>query len=73
VEADYNIYFCSANEGLADETLKQNQSKGVDTHGQSIDPLFVDPENGDFRLQPNSPALKMGISSLDFSQAGLLK
>ena len=31
----------------------------------------VDPENGDFRFKPNSPALKMGIKEIDISKIGL--
>ena len=30
-----------------------------------IDPLFNDPENGDFTLQPNSPCIDAGISDFD--------
>ena len=35
------------------------------------DPLFVDPQAGDFRLQPNSPALKLGFKPIDLSNTGL--
>lgn len=31
------------------------------------DPLFVDPENGDYRLQDNSPCINAGISSYWYS------
>jgi len=40
-------------------------------HSLAVDPLFVDPENGDFRFQENSPALKMGIIPFDVSKVGL--
>ncbi|MFC7338702.1 right-handed parallel beta-helix repeat-containing protein [Haloferula chungangensis] len=71
IEVDHNIYFCPARPGLAEETLKNNQSKGADTNSRAVDPLFVDPENGDFRFKPDSPALKMGIKPIDFSKIGL--
>ena len=34
------------------------------------DPLFVDAKNGDFRLKPDSPALKLGFCEWDHSLAG---
>ena len=32
---------------------------------------FVDPANGDFRLRPDSPALKLGFVPIDLSKIGL--
>jgi hypothetical protein len=34
------------------------------------DPLFVDPQRGDFRLRPDSPALAMGFEPFNISQCG---
>ena len=34
------------------------------------DPLFVAPEKDDFRLKPDSPALKLGFKPFDSSKAG---
>jgi len=53
--------------------LEKNQKNGVDKNSLSVDPLFVDPENGDFTLKPDSPALKLGFVPIDISKAGLLK
>ena len=36
------------------------QGTGLDAHSRVVDPLFVDPANGDFHLKPDSPALKTG-------------
>ena len=71
IEADHNIYFCAPRPELAKETLKHNQSKGADANSRAVDPMFVDPENGDFRFKPGSPALEMGIKPIDFSKVGL--
>ncbi len=67
---DKNIYF---NADAPDEALilEKMHSLGHDQNSAYVDPLFEDWENGDFRLKPNSPALKMGIKSIDVSEAGL--
>ncbi len=70
-DTDYNIYYCGVAPELGETMLEKQQRDGVDSHSQSVDPLFVDPENGDFRFKPNSPALKMGIVPIDLSQVGL--
>ncbi len=51
--------------------LKKQQGDGVDANSRATDPMFVDPENGDFRFKPGSPALEMGIVPIDLSQIGL--
>lgn len=71
IESDHNIYYCKAEPRLGEETLGRLQRSGVDTHSRAVDPLFVDPENHDFRLKPNSPALKMGFVPFDLSKVGL--
>jgi hypothetical protein len=41
--------------------------------GNSIfeDPMFVDPDNMDYRLKPDSPALKLGFNQINMKQIGL--
>lgn len=70
-DTDYNIYYCQADPELGKTMLEKQRGDGVDTHSLAVDPLFVDPENGDFRLKPNSPALKLGFIPFDISKAGL--
>jgi len=70
-DTDYNIYYCAVDPALGRTMLAKQQSDGVDTHSLAVDPLFVDPGNGDFRLTPNSPALDMGFVRFDLSKVGL--
>ncbi|MCP4782351.1 MAG: right-handed parallel beta-helix repeat-containing protein [Fuerstiella sp.] len=70
-ETDDNIYYCAGDPQLGRKMLDKQQRDGVDAHSQAVDPLFVDPANGDFRLKPESPALKLGFISIDPSRIGL--
>ncbi len=44
---------------------------GHDKNSIIVDSLFVDAEKFDFRLKPNSPALKIGFAPFDYSKAGV--
>lgn len=46
------------------------QERGHDPNGVVADPLFVDPGQGDFRLQSSSPAFKLGFVPFDVNVAG---
>lgn len=46
------------------------QAQGHDPKGVVADPLFADSRKGDFRLRPDSPALKMGHVPFDVAEAG---
>ena len=74
---DGNVYF-DARPGatpesmrFAGQTLAQWGQRGHDRHSTVADPLFVAPEKDDFRLQTNSPAIKLGFKSIDASRAGI--
>ncbi len=47
------------------------EKKGQDKHSIIADPLFVDPGKDDFRLKPESPALRLGFQQTDMDQIGL--
>ena len=70
-DTDFNVYFCASDESLGLDMLDKQQHDGVDMNSLAVDPLFVDPENGDFRFQPGSPALDLGIVAIDLSPIGL--
>ncbi len=52
------------------KTFEEWQQQGQDTESIVADPLFVNAENYDFRLRPNSPALKLGFKPIDLSTVG---
>ena len=54
----------------ADGAEWSSWQRGHDAEGVMADPLFVDPQHGDFRLRPDSPALALGFVPFDVSQCG---
>jgi hypothetical protein len=56
-------------------TLAQHQaSEPMDAGSIKADPLFIDPQRGDFRLDPASPAVtQLGFTPVDNRDAGLRK
>jgi hypothetical protein len=69
---DRNLYFNVSGKppAFAGGTLKQWQKRGADKHSLVADPLFADPANGDFTLQPGSPAEKIGFVAFDLASVG---
>jgi hypothetical protein len=51
--------------------LHEWKAAGFDRDSISADPLFVDPENGDFRVQPDSPALSLGFKNFPMDKFGV--
>ena len=54
----------------ATRRFAQWQAAGQDKNSLIADPLFVDPEKGDFRLRPGSPATKIGFEPWDLTAVG---
>jgi hypothetical protein len=52
-------------------TLEEWQKKGHEIGSVIADPKFADPENGDFTLAGDSPALKLGFKPFDYTRAGV--
>lgn len=52
------------------KTFSEWQAKGNDGDGAFADPRFIDAAGRDFRLRPDSPALKLGFKPFDFTRAG---
>jgi len=69
---DYNVYWRENGGPLdfAGHSFEAWQALGNDSHSIVADPLFKDPDNGDFTLDPGSPALKLGFQPIDTSRIG---
>jgi hypothetical protein len=51
--------------------LTEWQTLGWDKNSLFADPLFIDPANHDFRVRPDSPALKLGFTNFEMGKWGL--
>ena len=72
-DTDFNIYYSGDHPELAKQFLTTNQQEGIDENSLVADPFFVDYEKGNFKLNREGQALKLGIESLDVSIMGLKK
>jgi len=66
---DYNCYYRSSgtvikwNDDIytASQFSTYQSEKGQDANSKCLDPSFVDPDNGDFRLKADSPCIDAGV------------
>jgi len=63
-EVDYNLFPDEA-------SLTKARKNGVDQHSSYGNPLFVDAEKADFRVQSGSPALKLGFINFNMNEFGV--
>lgn len=73
-DMDWNLYY---NPDLTDDkadfnglTFEEWKKTGKDKHSLYADPMFIDPDNYDFRLKPQSPAFALGFKQIDTSAVG---
>ncbi len=69
---DFNLLQTS---GLstAVKAAKLAEESGGDQHSISVDAQFVDPSQGDYRVKPGSPALRLGFKNFPMDQFGVVK
>lgn len=52
-------------------SLKASQENGTDNHSKAGNPMFINPEIGDYRVKDNSPALEVGFKNFDMNKFGV--
>lgn len=71
---DWNLYFNPSRPlpeiKFADGNWEAWRKRGKDVHSLFADPKFADPDKGDFRLPPDSPAFRIGFRPFPLDQAG---
>ena len=74
INMDNNCYWNAAGKPVdfVGKTLDDwRKETGHDKTSIVADPMFVDPQNFDFHLKPDSPALKLGFKPFDYTKAGV--
>jgi len=63
---DHNLYWQANRRPICFDTLSFSawQNRGMDRHSIIADPLFLDADHDDFRLQPDSPAFQLGFEPI---------
>jgi len=80
-EIDYNCFYSDVGEFIARVSMREGErwkysleewrALGFDLHSVFADPMFVDPENKDYRVRPGSPALRLGFQNFEMGGWGL--
>lgn len=72
--SDWNLFYNpnqpKAAADFSGRSWEQWNGEGKDIHSVYADPMFVDAARFDFRLRPDSPALKLGFRPIDTSDVG---
>ncbi len=68
---DHNIYYWKDHNMEMKELLSTLRQLGIDKNGMILDPMFTDPGNGNFQIDPASPLLKNGFVPLNQDEMGL--
>lgn len=63
---DYNLFPDTA-------ALQLSRNNGTDAHSIAGDPLFADPQHGNYTVAPNSPALQVGFRNIAMDSFGVMK
>ena len=68
-----NLYWQARREPIAfaGQPLAAWQAKGHEEGSLIADPHFIDPAHDDYRLAPDSPALRLGFKPIDYAMAGV--
>ncbi|HBE42162.1 MAG TPA: right-handed parallel beta-helix repeat-containing protein, partial [Bacteroidales bacterium] len=71
--SDYNCYWDKRSKDVrfADKFFKEWQTSGKDQHSVIADPMFINPEEFDFRFRKLSIARKIKFTPFDYSKAGV--
>jgi hypothetical protein len=73
-DCDWNLYYNPTQKveevAFSKGSWADWRKRGKDTHSRYADPLFVNPDQGDFTLKPDSPAFALGFQPIDVSQVG---
>lgn len=71
---DYNLYwnvnFPQAPSIIPNRSMVKWQAEGYDRNSLVAQPLFKDPEKGDYRVKDNSPAIKLGFKNFPMDAFG---
>ena len=74
-QADGGAYAVDHRDDVPDDRkitcFDQWRRLGYDARSVVADPLFVNPKEDDYRLQPDSPALNLGFQPIDVSNIGI--
>jgi len=71
---NWNVYFDARPDAkmvtFENNSLDKWRERNNDKNSVVADPLFVAPKENDFRLRPDSPALKLGFQAVDLTRVG---
>ncbi len=73
VELDHNLYWNASGDEITflKKSFSEWRENGYDQNSIIADPGFVNPDKYDFRLKPDSPAIKIDFVPFDPSKAGV--